>query len=48
MSRLGSCDRCDKPINARSFLDIWDENGAWLRYCSWACVYGTAYLRRGA
>jgi hypothetical protein len=44
---LGSCDRCDKSIaSGEAAIDVWDENAAWLRYCSWRCVYGTAFLRR--
>ena len=43
---MNACDVCDKPTTS-DCIDVWDENAAWLRYCSWDCVLSVAILRVG-
>lgn len=37
------CDECDKPTGDP--IDVWDENSAWLRFCSWVCLNGYGVRR---
>lgn len=45
MPEFRCCDRCDARLRAGRGIDVWDERGAWLFFCSWRCVRDLSTLR---